>query len=419
MLTLACLKTTTIYILLMSSELTNVMDAIVNPIEHSIPCRMPDGPNFPTIPLIDYATDNNLTVDMGVIDPAPADSSAFIAWITVATPRYPSFGYYSTRIYNLAVVPLDSTGAPITASSGLVPVSYFSNYSQAYGPPNIAKSFRVLAGGLRLLPQVEVVTDTSSQYILKYHTACISNYDLARWFLGASTNLLSLFLTARSFKDYSNMQGVCVRYDSLQYDSQMKFYTPAEWLDPQIVNQDKWYSTCVYVQFRNAISPVLNAENSHYYYTYPVRYYTKVWLEAQLNEPTSIIAAMGSFDPNTAKTIESVRMNEVEYPCATHGHSFKSFMKGVKKVYNPASKALNIASKIMPIPGLQAMNTANQSLFKAINNNNVSPNSNNPILLPTQTMEIVRKRKNKNKPKKAKRKRGPLPRRGRQRIYIR
>jgi len=331
-----------------------LMDAIVNPLEHTEPCRLPDGPNFPTIPLIDYYNESSVTVNVGpwVGSPDPVDS--VLIYLQVAnTKLFDQVIYHNTPIYSIVVIPILGSGLPVNYFNTIVeiPNILLPNYQNStYGPLGISKSLRVLAGGIRLLPQVELVTNTSTQYIQKYYTACLSNSDILNWFYNGVPTIMSLFQTSRDFKDYTNMDGVCIRYDSLQYEKQTEFYsllsseiTASEWFDTDIINSDKWYSTCALVKFRDALTAF--TDGTDYFYTFPMRINAKVWLEAQLNEPTSIVPAMGTYNSNTWQYLQVLKRNSNMFPCATSGHTFSSFYSNIVPFYQLASKVVKGISK--------------------------------------------------------------------------
>lgn len=341
-----------------------LIDAIVNPISHTEPCTIPDGGNLPVLPLVDYyvASQTAVTVIAPVLHP---DAVGFLMYIGIG----PSKTFYnvtnaSTTIqpgnYYLVCIPVSAAGVAIFDSAGRASSLILQNESLIIDTP-LCKGYRLIAGGVQLLPLIETVTSTATQYISKFYSGCLSQRDLNRWFSGSGVTLVSLFEAAPDFKSFSNCDGTSVRYDPLQYPKQLQWYTPVELSDVEIFNNDNLFWTCCYCEFSTAIAPVLSGAN--YIYTFPVRTYAKLWLEGQLVQPTPILGKLPSVDENWHQIVQSLRRMPNIFPCNVSGRSFSSFMLKMDPFYKALSQILN-ASSHLPIPGIRMANDINQQVIK-------------------------------------------------------
>jgi len=343
----------------------NYLDAVVNPLEHTTPTKLPDGINDPTIPMVDYYAASLINVDVGAYAAAPANSIGALVFISYSVRKNSYTNQGGNFPYRLLVMPVDSNLNPILYFGvNTIPSVAYNNANQV---ANLSKSLRLLAGGIRLTPVTEVVTNVAAQYITKYYGACVASTDIYLYQTGGTT-LLSMFEASRFFQEYSNNQGICTRFDPLQYSTQRKFYTAQELGDPEIVNFDKWYNSVIYVEFSQAIAPVLAA--GKYSYTYPVRIYSKLFLESQLAYPTPIISDNGWLDLKLEETIAVTRASDI-YPCICSGHTFKSFLSNIKPLHRMATSMLNIASDIVPM--VKPVAKANQILYDAYSTSKKSP----------------------------------------------
>lgn len=344
-----------------------LVDAITNPLSHVEPCTIPDGGNLPVLPLVDYYAASQVAVT--VLAPAThPDAIGFLMYIGYG----PSYSFYnitnaSTTLtpgnYYLACIPITAAGAAIKDSASRGSSLVYQN-AVTIIDNSLCKGYRLLAGGVQLLPVIETVTSTAGQYITKYYSACLCQRDLNRWF-ASTTSLVSLFEAARDFKSYSNCDGTCIRYDPLQYEKQLTWFTPVELTDIDRFNNDNLFWTCCYVEFATAITPVLSG--SDYIYTFPVRCYSKLWLEGQLVQPSPIIGKLPSIDEHWKDILFSMkRMNDL-FPCNTTGRSFQPFASKARKFYNYISSILQASSKL-PIPGLNYANDVNNLIIKPIVN---------------------------------------------------
>lgn len=369
---------------LLNSNTANYLDAVVNPLRHTAPTKLPDGIDEPTIPMIDYYTSASLNIDVGNYAAAPANSIGCMVFISYSVTRNSYTNQGGNYPYRLLVLPVaENTLAPINYfGTGFIPSIQYANVASVV---NLSKSIRLLAGGIRLTPKVEVVTNTATQYITKYYGGCLASADILKFQNGSNT-ILSLLESSKNFLEYSNAQGICVRLDHLQYEKQRSFYTPAELGDSDIVNFDKWYNSIIYLEFNTAIAPVLTG--AAYSYTYPVKIYSKLFIEAQLAMPTPIISDDGYLDMQLESAIQAVRSTGDLFPCICQGHTFKSFLSKLKPFHAAISGALNAASVFIPDPRLRAVAKVSSAMAPIFGSDQTSQ----PSLNQLNKNEVVHER---------------------------
>lgn len=380
---------------MLNSHTTDYLDAVVNPLNHTKPVKLPDGINEPTIPMVDYYVASQITVDVGpyVVAPANAIGALIFPTYTVTRNSFNQTGLNSP--YRLLCLPVSTTLAPILyfASNGIPSIAY-SNVVQLLA---LSKSFRLLAGGVRITPQVEVVTNTATQYITKYYGGCLSSTDIQNY-VGLTSSLLSLFQSSKEFLELSNAKGMCSRLNMQQYPIQRLFFTAGEAADSDIVNFDKWYNSVIYVEFNLAIAPVLTGVN--YGYTFPARIYSKLWLEAQLIMPSPIISDNGYNDMNLSSAISALQSSGSVYPCLCEGHTFSTFLSKLKPFYNTINGVINAASTFLPDPRLRAIAAISNSVSSTFNNKvNRIPSINqiNNGIVKNKPFQPLQGKKRKNK----------------------
>jgi hypothetical protein len=235
--------------------------------------------------------------------------------------------------------------------------------SGGFNLEGLCQNFRLFAGGIKVLPQVETVTSTDGNYVTNFWGGTCTPMDVTNIMdtvvpeeksmddlvvdMGISDEQYkyrkgmahimrkehnSLGVAAAgdavqevvrnwsNVQEFPNCEGVTVRYDPFQYEEQLETNTLSSYFIGTASNR---YNTSniqfpfVLVKFNEAVN---NDE------PYPIRIFANVWLECSLVQPTPIFSSKSPVDANFP-LIRSIVSDTDRFPLVTKGHSFKNFLQ--------------------------------------------------------------------------------------------
>jgi hypothetical protein len=289
------------------------LDAIVNPLNTDLPVKCPDGKEIQSLSMFDYVNTNNVSVNYE--DTATADASGFLIILNYGKSNID--GYFpnpANHGYSLTLIAVGTDSYPIVDTNGdSAGTVDFNNSSSLITQ---SKLYRLLAGGLRILPRIEMNTSTSNQYVTNYFAGCVNPVDFAAC-INHEMTADTLMRQSPEYEKYINKEGVCVRYNPCQDQRQLYFYSNDSLLDSSVYVANNYYMPCIYVTFNQNVSAATNS------YSFPVILDAKLWFETILYFPTPIAMSKTSRDVLVEIIIKSLNTSNL-FPCVCEGHSFRS-----------------------------------------------------------------------------------------------
>lgn len=237
-------------------------------------------------------------------------------------------------LYTLSVLMLDS--------SGLVDNYYnfeLTNYKTIFSPVDgiptasaLVAAYRIFAMGLRVLPSVEIVTNSAAPYVLYYVGGQLKLDDLESA-LAASSSVITLVRNSPYSDMFANNEGCTARYNPFQLETQLTLNDSTAGM----VNTGCLEMPCVLIKFSQAID---DGE------LFPVRVDCRIWLEGILKQPTPIYSTSSIPDPYYPQLRSILSASSDNLPLVTKGHTFESIDDAVQDLVGIASRLFGYALKI-------------------------------------------------------------------------
>jgi len=199
-----------------------------------------------------------------------------------------------------------------------------------------AASLRLEAAGIRLLPTIETVTDSS----IRYNSYVIGGQLTPIEILDAvtnSTNIVSALKSSPCAETYGNNSGVCVRYDPFQDEVQLKFQPGQSYWDYNAYNWNAYRTPCIYVQFSQTL-PIGDPA--------PIIVHATAWHEFTVRHPSFLYGQSSPVDVNFSLVRSVMSQCTPTYPIVTSGHSFTTFFATVPTFLNLFTKAVEAGTGV-------------------------------------------------------------------------
>jgi hypothetical protein len=319
------------------------INAVVNPFSADQPARVPDIERLQSVCFRD-ATELSATTN-----PFDGDISGLLIWISIGhnTMRQtyaPSA--FSDQIYHIGYCGISDSGDPVFTVDGDYLAYESMNYNtitgagaSTTGDPIIgdalSQAFRFVSMGLRVLPAIEVVTDTSIPYVSYFISGQLTPYELGQW--GADQTDIRATLKNSPYSEvYGNNEGTCNRYDPVQKANMFETLSLTKWNGAAYATDD-YRTPTVACMFSQSI-----AANE----LVPVITHAQFWLECVLKQPTPIYASPSPVDPNFSKVISILSQSDDVFPLVSKGHSFVSFANKLPQFIRQSNEILRLGSSI-------------------------------------------------------------------------
>jgi len=222
-------------------------------------------------------------------------------------------------------------------------------------------SVRLTAAGLRVLPKIEVVTDTSVPFINFLIGGQLSLLEIYRAFLN-SENIVTAIKTSPCAETYGNSTGACVRYDPFQDENQLRFLPGMTyWNNQGIANFDGYRMPCMYIEFSEEIGAAAHM---------PAIFHATAWHEITIRQPTFLYGIESPVDVNfpVIRSIMSRCINA--YPLVVPGHTFLPFNAGIQSFLASARQAISVGTHLWELYNSSQNRNNNNNKRKKKKNNN-------------------------------------------------
>jgi hypothetical protein len=287
--------------------------AVANPIAADEPAQVPDLEQSDSICMNDYNETSRPVNNTG------APQSGLLVWLRVhESPFYTSNVASGASIYSLCYAFLDANGLMVpnsvtTKFEEYVPANLTTIQGGSGITPNnaLVTGLRVFAMGIRALPTVEFVTDTTVTYVVRYIGGQVSMQELGAAYTN-STNVETIIRNSSCAETYANNEGCAVRYNPFQNEYQLRIQNLEDCLNTaQSFTFHKM--PAILLRFSATIAAGSSA---------PVILHARYWIEGVLKKPTPIYAEQSPTDLNYPSIRVALSGCHPEFPIVTKGHSF-------------------------------------------------------------------------------------------------
>jgi hypothetical protein len=248
-------------------------------------------------------------------------------------------------LYHFGIAGIDANGNPVL-NTGLYDAAVSMNYTNIVGigadgtfnfDDSLAQSMRLVAAGLRILPAIEVVTDTTVPYNSYYISGQLTGTELFEWFNASGYDIRTLLKNSPYSEVYGNNDGTCNRYDPIQKDG---LFETRSLINVRTAphSRDDVRMPCVVIQFSE---PINSTE------ALPFIVHVQWWLECTLRQPTPIYASPSPVDPNFEHVLSVLSQSDDIYPIVTKGHSFGTFSQRFPAFLRNASDIMRTSASFL------------------------------------------------------------------------
>lgn len=310
------------------------LDLVVNPIDATQPAQVPDLTQFNSLCMTDY-TDVH----------APTNNTSgncFGALIFITnnfSTAQQNYGSDKGLPYSVNVAPLSGAGQIILDDDSEWTTYKLANTDSIFGTgvsDSLIDQYRLIAAGLRVLPTIETVTDTTITYISYAMGGQLSMLEIGN----AATNSLNIFAMVKSSpcaKSFSNNQGVSVRLDPFQAEEQLAML-PITYVGSSVKPYDNFKMPCVAVAFSQAVAAAA---------AMPIILHGQAWLEGVVRQPSPLYAQQSPVDTEWNKVRSIMSQCNDAYPLVASGHSFAAILAAAPLFIDSAIRILGSSSKLV------------------------------------------------------------------------
>lgn len=320
----------------------NFLDSIVDPFNAEDPVQVPDGHNQKTLALQDWIDLEDYELDV----PALANIAGVVFSWQIGMNELVGLSVTPNAVYQVIVMPFTEDGIVQTnlAATGLSSIIP-DNYQTINGSSNsistdaaLVTSWRNFSTGIRLLPTIELITDSSTTAISSFYGGLIAPIALSKS-VNDATNIMGIVRQAEHVQQYSNKFGVSARMDPFNDPGFLKLRTLGNWQSINHIDTGLWLLPIVVCRF----TAVLGDTD-----TIPVKIQSQHWFDGPLVQPTPIFASLPPFDSNFQLLGRALEKDLVDYPVVTEGNSFGSFLNKAAKFSGVVSNLLDKTSEVLP-----------------------------------------------------------------------
>lgn len=237
-------------------------------------------------------------------------------------------------LYTLSVLMLDSSGN-VDNYYNFELTNYQTIFNSVDGIPTataLVAAYRIFAMGLRVLPSVEIVTNSAAPYVLYYIGGQFKLDDLEAA-LEQNSSVITLVRNSPYSDMFANNEGCTARYNPFQLETQLSLHDSTA----TMVNTGCLEMPCVLVKFSQAIDSGG---------LFPIRVDCRVWLEGILKQPTPIYSTSSTPDPYYPQLRAILSASSDTLPLVTKGHTFEGIDDAVQDLVGIAGRLFGYALKI-------------------------------------------------------------------------
>lgn len=245
---------------IMSKAMRDYVQLVCNPIHNTRSVQIPDYNAKPTYPFSDFRErGNGFTVTIGWDDGDPAPPNARGVLLVLKYGPGDLLWLETDVAYGVATILIDDEGRPIHRNETNWPIEKGVLEDQIW---NLIDSTRLVAFGMRVKSNVEMVTDTNSQFVARYHAGQIKQGDLEEYLSNTSEDgIIDILASGPVYQTFGNAQGASARWNPCQDDSALyRFFdlgTLVSAGDNGVLATHGYYYPCIFVEFHQTIDPVL------------------------------------------------------------------------------------------------------------------------------------------------------------------
>jgi len=192
---------------------------------------------------------------------------------------------------------------------------------------SLASSLRMISAGIRIWPQIELATNSSTLYVAQYYGCSILMKNLAALYDNA-TSVVSAMKESPDFNQFSNSEGMCARIDVAQSApiNPVKFYD-LDSLNNINLNTNGVMFPLVLVQL-SAPQTWTTTQTL----PIPINCRFQYNFESILSKPTPIVSILAPLSLDWEKCLQVLQYMKDDFPLIVQGHSFAKFAKTIGKV---------------------------------------------------------------------------------------
>jgi hypothetical protein len=317
----------------LSPQLRDYVDLVVNPIAASRPAQVPDLTQFNSLCFSD-------TVDLHA--PSSDATQPIYGALIYLSCNFSDFNAgYSTNngfTYRVHICGLDSASALQANAGGTFQAFRGVNQTSLIGATlqtSLVDQLRMIAAGLRVLPVIEKVTDPTQNYLSIVAGGQLSPAELVAAQIN-STPILPMVKTSPCAEVFSNSQGCTARYDPCQSDWQLEMLSYNKLLD-----NDKAFDNFKFP----AIAVMFSAQVANLQ-SMPFIVHAQFWLEGVIRQPSPIYAQQSPVDTSWEQARAVLSQCSEEFPMVVSGHSFLSLLEIVPLFISAARRIVRSSSSL-------------------------------------------------------------------------
>lgn len=206
-----------------------------------------------------------------------------------------------------------------------------ANYQTTFGTTNgydpsntLVTSFRVASAGFRLLPTIEVITDSSTQAISRWHACNMTPQSLYDVY-NDQTDIYTAVQSSINYNEYTNAQGVTCRVNPWQRTimNMTDLQSLGDW-NSDTMDTSNLFFPLVVTKFTTNYSVLTTTQA-----TLCLRATFRIHLEGCLRQPTPLIAQQGDRVPMCREIAEAFVYDVQNNPPNVSGHTFPQVTKAI------------------------------------------------------------------------------------------
>lgn len=338
------------------------LDMVSNPFSVEQISRKPDNIVNPSVVLKDYVQSSQLSLHVAADNlPDTLLYGVFIFFQYGYTIMQENSLEPNTDPYNIWIVGENSDGLLCSANTGndIGQVLDFANKGQV---ANLASGIRPLALGMRALPTIEMITDSSTDAVEYFWGgfATVEQIYTNFWTDQTQQPVMSMIQNTQSPKQFANKDGCSVRLSPC--NPTLDEYATLQALKTESVDYSGVPVPFIFAHFNHGLTGTLDTDTNERTFTIPVYFDSMLYLETQLQFPTCLFPTRSPCDPDWVKICMMINAatNSGVLPLVTEGHSFKTIIQNMPKLTNFARRFFNFGSEIIdPINAVSNAFTSN------------------------------------------------------------
>jgi hypothetical protein len=208
---------------------------------------------------------------------------------------------------------------------------------------SLVTQYRVLGAAIRLLPTIELVTDSTTTAVARYYGCSVTPTSINDAY-NDGTSMYVLARDSQGYAEYTNAEGITGRLNPYQPGilKLTEMQALQNW-SSDTFNTSNMYFPTLLVRFTTNITV---GDTS--FATMPMRLTYRIYLEGCLSMPTPIISDKVDYVPGCYDMARAVAFDVVKFPVIVSGHSLKEITMAVFDtiaLVDPRYKAFSVLGR--------------------------------------------------------------------------